>query len=610
MKQSSITSNPPPLPLPPSTPVLTHVDKIPKKQLDEREKLFLLYEHEGKLPDLIPDPSHLQSPRLSTTDPNAIDHYGFIHDQPTKSLTINEKKQIQQEIKRSERWNKMLRKSSHTITRDNEQLRRRMYKGLPSTLRGAFWSRLFDLDEQLRVNKGYYEILKRKARLTSTYLSQIDLDVHRTYRNHQMFCNRYCIRQKHLFSILAAYSVYNTEIGYTQGMNQIVAFLLFYLPEEEAFWAFCQLMTGSRWMMHGFFCPGFPKLFRFQAQFEKIMKKMLPKVYKHFHTYQVQSDLYTIRWFMLCYLDCLPFPLTLRIWDIFVLDGEQVLLTTAFCILRIHRKKLLHLKTFDSINSFLKNDLCTNFANSSLTIDEIIEEYIVCYEKLKQNNLLLLPPPTENEIPTKPFNISMGDITKLTDNNSNKNTNSDDTKPTISTPNKSMTSPRLLTSQMSPKGTSIPVTETFLVTSLAPLATADEDSPSIVNLRDTSIETQYMEIKRLTKPFQTNDQQYLTEYDSCTVLSSADQSLSGYRRRQGHFADDDDTISSKSDIIDDDEHVQISHMITTSFIHDDNDDGYEKLKRSSSFYDNVIDNEPSNYQYIRSQHYAFDTDIR
>ncbi|CAF0916664.1 unnamed protein product [Rotaria sp. Silwood1] len=612
MKQSSITSSPPPLPLRPSTPILTHIDKNLKKQIDEREKLFLLYENEGKLSDIIYDTNQQQTPRLSTTDPNSIDHYGFIRDQPIKSLTINERKQIQQEIKRSERWNKMLKKTNHTITRDNEQLRRRMFKGLPSTLRGAFWSRLFDLDEQLRVNKGYYDILKKKARLSSTYLSQIDLDVHRTYRNHQMFCNRYCLRQKHLFSILAAYSVYNTEIGYTQGMNQIVAFLLFYLPEEEAFWAFCQLMTSSRWMMHGFFCPGFPKLFRFQAQFEKIMKKMLPKVYKHFITYQVQSDLYTIRWFMLCYLDCLPFPLTLRIWDIFVLDGEQVLLTTAFCILRIHRKKLLHLKNFDSINSFLKNDLCYNFSNSSLTTDEIIEEYIVCYEKLKQNNLLILPPPTENELPTKPFNISMGDITKLTNNNTIKNitATSDETKPitittTTTTTNKNNTSSRIITTEMSPKSVPIPIIETYLVSSSAPLATVDDDSPSIVNLRDTSIENQYIEIKRLTKPYQINDQQYLTEYDSCTILSSADPSLSGYKQRYEH--NDDDTISSKSDIIDADEHIQISHMITTSFIHDSRID---KLRRTSSFYDNVIDDEQFNYPYIRSQHYAFETDIR
>lgn len=204
MKSSSTSNNPPPLPLPPSTPVLAHVDKNFKKLLDERERLFLLYENEGKLADVVHDSSQ-QVQRLSTTDPNCIDHYGFIHEQPTKSLTIKQSKEIQQEIKRSERWNKMLKKAAQTITRDNEQLRRRMFKGLPSTLRGAFWSRLFDLDEQLRVNKGHYDLLKTKARLSSTYLSQIDLDVHRTYRTHQMFCNRYCLRQKHLFSILAAY---------------------------------------------------------------------------------------------------------------------------------------------------------------------------------------------------------------------------------------------------------------------------------------------------------------------------------------------------------------------------------------------------------------------
>ncbi|CAF5121848.1 unnamed protein product, partial [Rotaria socialis] len=80
-------------------PVLTHIDKNLKKQIDERERLFLLYESEGKISDIVHDPSQ-QAPRLSTTDPNCIDHYGFIHEQPTKSLSINERKQIHQEIKR------------------------------------------------------------------------------------------------------------------------------------------------------------------------------------------------------------------------------------------------------------------------------------------------------------------------------------------------------------------------------------------------------------------------------------------------------------------------------------------------------------------------------
>lgn len=320
------------------------------------------------------------------------------------------------------------------------------------------------------------------------------------------------------------------------------------------------------------------------------------------------------------YLDCLPFPLTLRLWDLYVLEGEQVLLITAFCILRIHRKKILHLKTFDSINTFLKSELCLNFANSHLTSDEIIEEYIVCYDKLKQNNLLTSPTPIENEMPTRPFNISMGDITKI----SSKPSTSDETSKVfssktsrvyclvepVSSPSnkKSTSSPRIITTPMASNG---PTIETFLVTSSAPLAIAEDESPSIVNFRDTSIENQYIEIKRLTKQFDNHDQQFLTEYDSCTVLSSADPSISGYRRKVNpHQDNDDDTISSKSDLMDDDdEHVQISQLITTSLL---SDDPYEHLKRSPSFYDNVIDENDGQFngQYFHSTRYAFDTDIR
>ena len=45
-----------------------------------------------------------------------------------------------------------------------------------------------------------------------------------------MSCDRF--RQQHLFHVLAAYSMYNTEVGYCQGMSQIAAILLMYLDEE------------------------------------------------------------------------------------------------------------------------------------------------------------------------------------------------------------------------------------------------------------------------------------------------------------------------------------------------------------------------------------------
>ena len=41
-----------------------------------------------------------------------------------------------------------------------------------------------------------------------------------------------CVRQQALFHVLGAYSMYNTEVGYCQGMSQIAALLLMYLNEE------------------------------------------------------------------------------------------------------------------------------------------------------------------------------------------------------------------------------------------------------------------------------------------------------------------------------------------------------------------------------------------
>ena len=96
----------------------------------------------------------------------------------------------------------------------------------------------------------------------------------RTYRDHEMFRERYNSRQQALFHVLAAYSMFNTEVGYCQGMSQIAALLLMYLnSEEDAFWALSQLMSAPKYNMHGFFIHGFPKLYRFQDHYDKVQLK-------------------------------------------------------------------------------------------------------------------------------------------------------------------------------------------------------------------------------------------------------------------------------------------------------------------------------------------------
>ena len=51
--------------------------------------------------------------------------------------------------------------------------------------------------------------------------------------------------------MLAAYSMYNMEVGYCQGMSEIAALLLMYMNEEDAFWALSALLSNKRHAKHG-----------------------------------------------------------------------------------------------------------------------------------------------------------------------------------------------------------------------------------------------------------------------------------------------------------------------------------------------------------------------
>ncbi|VDM67248.1 unnamed protein product [Strongylus vulgaris] len=156
----------------------------------------------------------------------------------------------------------------------------------------------------------YYQLLMR-ARLVSKDIKQIDLDINRTYRDHISFRRRYDVKQQSLLNVLAAYSMYNTEVGYCQGMSQIAALFLMYLDEEDTFWCIHALMVGKKHTMHGFFVPGFPKLSRFEAHFKKVLKKYRPRVYKHLEKSDIPY-IYLTKWWFGCFLDRVPFSLALR----------------------------------------------------------------------------------------------------------------------------------------------------------------------------------------------------------------------------------------------------------------------------------------------------------
>ncbi|XP_047237290.1 USP6 N-terminal-like protein [Girardinichthys multiradiatus] len=325
------------------------------------------------------------------------DRFGFLHEEELPTPTAIEEKQKQQELERVQKWLKMGKKWDKY--KNSEKLMKRVYKGIPLQLRGQAWALLLDIEKVKQDNLGKYEKMKQQAQIYSTEIKQIDLDVNRTFRNHIMFMDRFGVKQQALFHVLAAYSVYNTEVSYCQGMSQIAAILLMYLNEEDAFWALSQLLTDTKHSMHGLFIPGFPKLHRFQAHHELILSKMLPKLKKHLDKEQMTTGIYSTKWFLQCFIDRTPFTLTLRLWDIYMLEGDKILSAIAYTILKLHKKRLMKLQLED-LREFFQEQLADSFL---LPDDVVVEHLQAAMSELRSKKLDQPPPAKSDELPKKPL---------------------------------------------------------------------------------------------------------------------------------------------------------------------------------------------------------------
>ncbi|ERE80314.1 USP6-like protein isoform 1 [Cricetulus griseus] len=325
------------------------------------------------------------------------DRFGFLHEEelPYHNATADRQKQL--EIERTTKWLKMLK--GWEKYKNTEKFHRRIYKGIPLQLRGEVWALLLEIPKMKEETRDLYSKLKHRARACSPDIRQIDLDVNRTFRNHIMFRDRYGVKQQSLFHVLAAYSVYNTEVGYCQGMSQITALLLMYMNEEDAFWALVKLFSGPKHAMHGFFVQGFPKLLRFQEHHEKILNKFLSKLKQHLDSHEIYTSFYTMKWFFQCFLDRTPFTLTLRIWDIYIFEGERVLTAMSYTILKLHRKHLMKL-SMEELVEFLQETLAKDFFFED---DFVIEQLQVSMSELKRAKLDLPEPGKEDEYPKKPL---------------------------------------------------------------------------------------------------------------------------------------------------------------------------------------------------------------
>ncbi|KAI8970375.1 rab-GTPase-TBC domain-containing protein [Mycotypha africana] len=226
----------------------------------------------------------------------------------------------------------------------------RLRRGIsPAHMRGSVWQALSNATS-LHLERLYDQL--KNEHTTFEYL--IQRDVTRTFPNTKMFSQQR--GQDALARVLRAYSLYDADVGYCQGLAFLVGPLLLNMPEEAAFCVFVRLM--DTYGMRTLFTPDMDGLHLSLFQFDALLLELLPDLHQFLRSFGIQSQMYTSQWFLTLFAYIFPLPLIFRIYDIIFLEGPvETILRTSLTLLKKSADKLLKLTEFEEIMAYLSTKL-------------------------------------------------------------------------------------------------------------------------------------------------------------------------------------------------------------------------------------------------------------
>ncbi|KAG8885655.1 hypothetical protein FRB97_000098 [Tulasnella sp. 331] len=193
----------------------------------------------------------------------------------------------------------------------------------------------------------YHELLSSHKGMESPTLREIEKDVSRTMPLN-IFFGGDGVGVSKLRRVLQAYSWRNPAVGYCQGMNLIAStLLLVHADEEEAFWILTSII--EKLLPGEFFSPSLLVSRACPMVLLDYVQELMPKLYNHLLDMDVDLPAICFSWFLSLFTDCLPVETLFRVWDVFFVDGMDVLFRVALAVLKIHETELLGCDSMPSL---------------------------------------------------------------------------------------------------------------------------------------------------------------------------------------------------------------------------------------------------------------------
>lgn len=238
-------------------------------------------------------------------------------------------------------------------------------EAIPPVVRGNVWQ-LMAKSKNIELEKNYVKLLES----SSPFEKMIHRDLSRTFPNHEFF-RKDGPGQESLFNVVKAYSIYDPDVGYCQGMGFVAGPLLLNMPEEEAFSLLVKLMKS--YGLRGHYTPLMEGLSLRLYQFDKIVQELIPAVHEHLHQEGVRSTMYASQWFMTLFAYRFPLELVLRVFDIIIAEGVDALLRFAVAILKKNQETINKLD-FEPLLEYLKTGLFEYYiANQNQFVQDALD---------------------------------------------------------------------------------------------------------------------------------------------------------------------------------------------------------------------------------------------
>lgn len=249
-------------------------------------------------------------------------------------------------------WAEYLRDNGRNATLIRQPTFHKLIRvGLPNRLRGEVWELTSgSLFLRLETPSLYTDTLASNSGKESLAIDEIEKDLNRSLPEYPGFQSEDGIGR--LRRVLTAYSWINPEVGYCQAMNIVVAALLIYMSETQAFFLLSALCDR---LVPGYYSSTMYGTLLDQKVFESLVEKTMPILWEHLVKSDVQLSVVSLPWFLSLYINSMPLVFAFRVLDVFFVEGPKVLFQVGLAILRINGEELLDAADDGAFISVLKS---------------------------------------------------------------------------------------------------------------------------------------------------------------------------------------------------------------------------------------------------------------